>query len=42
LKTISKGGGLIIELTHHVQLDTLLENFWAMMNTITKTPYGTY
>jgi hypothetical protein len=25
--------------THHVQLDTPLENFWAMVNTITGTPY---
>jgi hypothetical protein len=42
LKTIGKGGGLIIESTHHVQLDTPLENSWAMVNTITETPYGTY
>ena len=33
-------GGLIIGPTHHVQLDTPLENFWAMVNTITQTPYS--
>jgi uroporphyrinogen-III decarboxylase len=40
LKTLGKNGGLIIGPTHHVQLDTPLENFWAMVNTITKTPYA--
>jgi len=39
LKTIGKGGGLIIGPTHHVQLDTPLENFWAMVDTIRSTPY---
>jgi uroporphyrinogen-III decarboxylase len=39
LKTLGKGGGLILGPTHHVQLDTPLENFWAMVNTITNTPY---
>lgn len=34
LETIGKGGGLIIGPTHHVQLDTPLENFWAMVETI--------
>jgi uroporphyrinogen decarboxylase len=38
LNTIGKGGGLIIGPTHHVQLDTPMENFWAMVNTITSTP----
>jgi uroporphyrinogen decarboxylase len=38
LKTIGKAGGLIIGPTHHVQLDTPMENFWAMVNTITQTP----
>lgn len=41
LKTIGKDGGLIIGPTHHVQLDTPLENFWAMVNTIKQSPYGT-
>lgn len=40
LRTIGKGGGLIIGPTHHVQLDTPLENFWAMVHTITQTPYN--
>jgi uroporphyrinogen-III decarboxylase len=40
LKTIGEGGGLIIGPTHHVQLDTPLENFWAMVNTIRETQYS--
>jgi uroporphyrinogen decarboxylase len=40
LQTIGKNGGLILGPTHHVQLDTPLENFWAMMNTIVNTPYS--
>ncbi|MBT3389167.1 MAG: hypothetical protein HN413_02025 [Chloroflexi bacterium] len=40
LQTIGKSGGLILAPTHHVQLDTPLENFWAMVNTITQTPYS--
>ena len=39
LSTIGKDGGLILSPTHHVQLDTPMENFWAMVNTITNTPY---
>jgi uroporphyrinogen decarboxylase len=39
LQTIGAGGGLILAPTHHVQLDTPLENFWAMVNTITDTSY---
>ena len=35
---LGKDGGLIIGPTHHVQLDTSLENFWAMVNTIHNTP----
>jgi uroporphyrinogen decarboxylase len=34
LRTIGRGGGLILGPTHHVQLDTPLENFWAMVETI--------
>ncbi|MRS03270.1 hypothetical protein EG832_08625 [bacterium] len=41
LKTLGKSGGLILGPTHHVQLDTPLDNFWAMVNTITGTPYTT-
>lgn len=40
LKTIGKYGGLIIGPTHNIQLDTPLENFWAMVNTITQTEYA--
>ena len=40
LKTIGKNGGLILGPTHHVQLDTPLDNFWAMMNTIVNTSYS--
>jgi uroporphyrinogen decarboxylase len=40
LKTLGKDGGLIIGPTHHVQLDTPLGNFWAMVNTISATPYS--
>jgi uroporphyrinogen decarboxylase len=39
LKTIGRDGGLIIGPTHNVQLDTPLENFWAMVHTITQTDY---
>jgi len=39
LNTIGKEGGLILSPTHHIQLDTPMENFWAMVNTITNTPY---
>ena len=34
LATLGKGGGLILGPTHHVQLDTPMENFWAMVDTI--------
>jgi uroporphyrinogen decarboxylase len=34
LDTVGVGGGLIIGPTHHVQLDTPLENFWAMVEAI--------
>ncbi len=40
LKTMGQNGGLILGPTHHVQLDTSLENFWAMVNTIKETPYN--
>ena len=39
LKTLGENGGLIIGPTHHVQLDTPLENFWAIANTVTETSY---
>jgi uroporphyrinogen decarboxylase len=40
LRTLGKNGGLVVGPTHHVQLDTPLENFWAMVSTIRKTPYS--
>jgi uroporphyrinogen decarboxylase len=39
LKTIGRGGGLLIGPTHNLQLDTPLENFWSMLDTIRQTPY---
>ncbi len=39
LNTIGQDGGLIIGPTHHVQLDTPLDNFWAMVYAITETEY---
>lgn len=41
LETIGKNGGLIIGPTHHVQLDTPMQNFWAMVNAIKEAPYST-
>lgn len=40
LGTIGRNGGLIIGPTHHVQLDTPPENFWAMIDTIQNTSYS--
>jgi uroporphyrinogen decarboxylase len=42
LKTVGRGGGLIIGPTHHVQLDTPMENFWTMVNTVKNTPYSAF
>ncbi|MEZ4771086.1 MAG: uroporphyrinogen decarboxylase family protein [Caldilineales bacterium] len=39
LATLGRRGGLIIGPTHHIQLDTPLENFWAMVDTVRRTPY---
>lgn len=36
LDTLGRDGGLILGPTHNVQLDVPLENFWAMVNTITQ------
>lgn len=35
IKVLGKNGGLILGPTHHVQLDTPMENFWAMVHAIT-------
>jgi uroporphyrinogen decarboxylase len=40
LRTIGENGGLIVGPTHHVQLDTPLENFWALIDTVTQTNYA--
>jgi len=40
LKTIGRNGGLVIGPTHHVQLDTPIENLEAMIETIRNTPCG--
>jgi len=40
LRTIGRDGGLILAPTHHVQLDTPMENFWMMVNTIRDSPYA--
>ena len=40
LMTIGQCGGLIIGPTHNLQLDTPIENFWAMVDTIKQTPYS--
>jgi uroporphyrinogen decarboxylase len=37
IQTVGKGGGLIIGPTHHVQLDTPIGNFEAMVDEILKT-----
>ena len=37
-KVLGKNGGLILGPTHHVQLDTPMENFWAMVDAITHAP----
>jgi uroporphyrinogen decarboxylase len=39
LETVAYNGGLILAPTHHIQLDTPLENFWAMVNTIVNPRY---
>lgn len=38
IATVGRGGGLIIGPTHHVQLDTPMENFWAMVRAVRETP----
>ncbi len=40
LETLGRNGGLIIGPTHNVQLDTPMENFWAMIDTIADTSYA--
>jgi uroporphyrinogen decarboxylase len=40
LRTVGRGGGLILAPTHHVQLDTPLENLWAMVDTVRGTSHA--
>lgn len=42
LEEVGKGGGLIIGPTHHVQLDTPLENFYAMVEAVLKTSFSSF
>jgi uroporphyrinogen-III decarboxylase len=42
LKTVGRGGGLLIGPTHNLQLDTPLENFWAMIDAIRQTPCSSF
>jgi uroporphyrinogen decarboxylase len=37
--SLGAGGGLILAPTHHVQLDSPLANFWAMVDAVRGTPY---
>jgi uroporphyrinogen-III decarboxylase len=34
-RTVGSDGGLILAPTHHLQLDTPLENFWALLEAVT-------
>jgi len=38
-RTLGKGGGWICAPTHHVQLDTPMENFWALVDTVMNASY---
>jgi uroporphyrinogen-III decarboxylase len=40
LRTVGKSGGLILAPTHHVQLDTPVENLMALIETAKQHPYG--
>jgi uroporphyrinogen decarboxylase len=40
IRTVGKGGGLILAPTHHVQLDTPIENLLAMVECAKATRYG--
>jgi uroporphyrinogen decarboxylase len=40
IKNLAPGGGFIISPTHHVQIDTSLDNFFTFWNIAEK--YGTY
>ncbi len=40
LRTLGRGGGLIIGPTHHVQLDTPVDNIRALVDAVLTTPYS--
>jgi uroporphyrinogen decarboxylase len=40
IETVGRGGGFILAPTHHVQLDTPMENFIAMAEAVTGRSYG--
>ena len=39
LRTVGKGGGLILGPSHYLQVDTPMENFWSMVNGIQESAY---
>ena len=39
LRTVGKGGGLILGPSHYLQVDTPMENFWSMVNEIQGSVY---
>jgi len=39
INLVGKQGGLIIGPTHNIQIDTPMNNFWVMVDTIKKTYY---
>jgi len=41
IKTVGSDGGLILAPTHHLQLDTPLDNFWALLEAVTGRSWGT-
>jgi uroporphyrinogen decarboxylase len=41
IRTVGRNGGLILSPTHNIQLDTPLENFFAMVDAV-KQPYRSY
>jgi uroporphyrinogen decarboxylase len=41
MNTVGKGGGWICAPTHHVQLDTPMENFYTLVDTIHEMKYST-
>jgi len=41
IETVGRGGRFIIGPTHHVQLDTPMENLWALVHAIRGEPHST-